>query len=106
GRLRMTMTGPARPPARPATLPVPSARNYLYFFGGSIRFGKLTMSDADLARVDANPSDPVDFFPAGYEAHLVSGYSRILRRKGLQVFMPDYARVAANGGMLKPPKVP
>lgn len=106
GRLRMTMTGPARPPARPATLPVPSARNYLYFFGGSIRFGKLTMSDADLELVDANPSDPFDFFPARYEAQLVAGYSRNTRRKGLQVFMPDYARVAANGGMLKPPKVP
>src|SRR5262245_26706290 len=105
GRLQLKMAGAARPPARPATLPLPSARNYLYFFGGSIRFGKLTMSDADMQLIDANPSTPFDFFPAHYEAQLVAGYSRNTRRKGLQVFMPDYSRVAADGRALTPPKV-
>jgi hypothetical protein len=104
GRLRLQMSGAAKPPPRPATLPLPSARNYLYFFGGSIRFGKLTMSDADMQLIDADPSTPFDFFPARYEAQLIAGYSRNTRRKGLQVFMPDYSRVAANGGMLSPPK--
>src|SRR3954462_11561252 len=47
-RLVMTMTGNAHPPARPSSLPDPAARNYLYFHGGSVRFGKLTMTDADL----------------------------------------------------------
>ncbi len=103
-RLVMTMTGGASPPPRPATRPLPAARNYLYFFGGSIRFGKLTMSDADMQLIDADPSTPFDFFPARYEDQLVAGYSRNTRRKGLQVFMPDYARAAANGGMLKPPR--
>jgi hypothetical protein len=106
GRMRMRMSGPGQPPARPATLPLPSARNYLYFFGGSIRFGKLTMADADMQLIDADPSNPFDFFPAKYEAQLVAGYSRNTKRKGLQVYMPDYSRVAANGGMLKPPKLP
>ena len=106
GRLRMKMTGPAQPPPRPSTLPLPSARNYLYFFGGSIRFRKLTMSDADMQLSDANPSTPFDFFPARYEAQLIAGYSRNTPRKGLQVFMPDYAQVASKGGMLKPPKIP
>ena len=103
GRLRMRMSGSAQPPPRPATLPLPSARNYLYFFGGSIRFGKLTMADADMQLIDADPSTPFDFFPAHYEAQLVAGYSRNTKRKGLQVYMPDYSKVAANGGMLKPP---
>jgi len=93
GRLHLRMSGPGRPPARPATLPLPSARNYLYFFGGSIRFGKLTMSDADMQLIDADPSTPFDFFPARYEAQLVAGYSKNTRRKGLQVFMPDYNKV-------------
>jgi len=104
-RLHMHMTGPAQPPPRQPTLPLPSARNYLYFFGGSIRFGKLTMSDADMQLIDADPSNPFDFFPGRYLAQLVAGYSRTTRRKGLQVFMPDYARVASNGGMLKSPKI-
>ena len=103
GRLRMRMSGPAQPPKRFATLPLPSARNYLYFFGGSIRFGKLTMSDADMQLIDANPSTPFDFFPAKYEAQLIAGYSRNTKRKGLQVFMPDYAQ-AAKGSILSPPK--
>jgi hypothetical protein len=99
----MKMTGPGSPPLRPATLPLPAARNYLYFFGGSIRFGKLTMHDADMQLIDADPRDPFDFFPAHYDAQLIAGYSRNTPRKGLQVFMPDYARVRAGGGMLKPP---
>ena len=81
-------------------------RNYLYFYGGRVRFGKLTMSDADMQLIDADPSTPFDFFPAHYEDQLVAGYQRNTRRKGLQVFMPDYSRVRANGGMLKPPRVP
>jgi hypothetical protein len=105
-RLMMKMTGSASPPQRPATLPLPRARNYLYFFGGSIRFGKLTMHDADMQLIDADPRDPFDFFPARYEAQLVAGYSRNTRRKGLQVFMPDYARVAAGAGQLTPPRSP
>jgi hypothetical protein len=102
-RLTMHMVGPGAPPARPSTLPLPSARNYLYFFGGSIRFGKLTMSDADMQLIDADPRTPFDFFPARYEAQLVAGYSRNTPRKGLQVFMPDYSRVRGGGGSLKPP---
>lgn len=100
-RLAMSMTGPATPLKRPATLPLASARNYLYFFGGSIRFGKLTMSDADMQLIDADPSTPFDFFPARYEAQLVAGYSRNTARKGLQVFMPDYSKIRP----LAPPRV-
>lgn len=103
--LMLRMTGTGAPPARPKTLPLPRARNYLYFYGGSIRFGKLTMTDTDMQLIDANPATPFDFFPAHYEAQLVAGYSRNTARKGLQVFMPDYARVSANGGILKPPRL-
>jgi hypothetical protein len=104
-RLALNMTGDGAPPHRPKTLPLASARNYLYFYGGSIRFGKLTMTDADMQLIDANPATPFDFFPAHYEAQLVAGYSRNTARKGLQVYMPDYAHVARKGGMLKPPRL-
>jgi hypothetical protein len=39
-----------------------NASNYMYFQGGPIRFGKLTMSNADMQIVDAHPKDPFDFF--------------------------------------------
>jgi hypothetical protein len=54
--------------------------------------------------IDADPRDAFDFFPAHYEDQLVAGYSRNTRRKGLQVFMPDYARIRAKGGRLPPPR--
>jgi hypothetical protein len=92
-RLVMQLAGAGAPPKRPATLPSPGSRNYLYFFGGSIRFGKLTMSDADMQLIDADPSTPFDFYPAHYDDQLVAGYSKNTRRKGLQVFMPDYSRL-------------
>jgi hypothetical protein len=78
--------GPAAPLARPS----PSARNYVYFGGGDIRFGKLTMHDADLQLIDSDPKDPFDFFPARYSAQLVAGYSKNTPAKGLKTFMPDY----------------
>ena len=64
--------------------------NYIYFSGGSLTFGKLTMSGADLQLVDADPRDPFDFFPAHYDEQLVAGYSKNTKRKGLETFMPDY----------------
>ncbi len=72
-----------RRPAR-LTLPSPGARNYVYFGGGTITFGKLTMRDADLQLIDSDPADPFDFFPARYNAQLVAGYSKNTPAKGLE----------------------
>jgi hypothetical protein len=104
-RLVMLMVGSANPPGRPGTLPEPKARNYLYFHGGSVRFGKLTMSDSDLQLVDADAADPFDFFPGRYSAQLVAGYSRTTPRGGLKVLMPDYSDIGAPKGRLVPPRV-
>jgi hypothetical protein len=73
------------------TKPDPKAPNYVYFHGGDIRFGKLTMSDADLQLIDADPRDPFDFFPARYQAQLVAGYSKNTPSGGLKTYMPDFA---------------
>jgi len=103
--LTMRMVGAGAPTGRPSTLPLPSAKNYIYFYGGSIRFGKLTMTNADMQLIDADPRDPFDFSPPHYEKQLIAGYSRNTARKGLQVFMPDYGDVARHGRALPPPAV-
>ena len=104
--LTMHMVGAGAPTGRPATLPLPSAKNYIYFYGGSIRFGKLTMSNADMQLIDADPHDPFDFSPPHYEKQLIAGYSRNTPRKGLQVYMPDYGDVIRRGGTpLPPPRI-
>ena len=87
----------------PLKKPSPTARNYIYFGHGVIRFGKLTMTDADLQLIDADPSDPFDFFPARYNDQLVAGYSKNTPEKGLKTYMPDYEDVRRPARRLDKP---
>ncbi len=96
-RLVQTFDDPGKGPPARLTLPSPSARNYVYFGGGTITFGKLTMRDADLQLIDADPRDPFDFFPARYNAQLVAGYSKNTSAKGLKTYMPDFADLPKPG---------
>lgn len=64
--------------------------NYIYFSGAVLRFGKLTMTGADLQLVDENPKTPFDFFPREYFKQLVAGYSKTTKSGGLVTHMPDY----------------
>jgi hypothetical protein len=75
--------------APPTTRPNRSAKNYMYYYGGTLRFGKLTMVETDLQLIDADPKDPFDFSPERYNEQLVAGYSKNTANKGLMVFMPD-----------------
>jgi hypothetical protein len=63
--------------------------NYMYYRGGTLRFGKLTMVDTDMVLVDMDQKDPFDFSPEEYNAQLVAGYSKNTRSHGLIVYMPD-----------------
>jgi hypothetical protein len=62
--------------------------------GGILRFGKLTMTDADMQLIDADPSDPFEFFPAHYNDQLVAGYSKTTATGGLRVYIPDYNKIS------------
>ena len=75
--------GPLKPP-------FPKADHYMFYRGGELSFGKLTMHGADLQIIDADAKDPFNFFLAKYSQQLVAGYSRTLPDKGLAVFMPDF----------------
>jgi hypothetical protein len=68
--------------------------NYIYYHGGVVRFGKLTMTDADMRLIDADPSDPFDFFPDHYNDQLVAGYSKTTASGGLLVYVPDYNKIS------------
>ena len=87
-----------RPPkgraAPPLTVPSARAANHMFFRHGTLRFGKLTMSDTDLLIVDAAQKDPFDFFLDHYNEQLVAGYSRNTTDHGLIVMMPDYRTLA------------
>ena len=102
GELRQVFTttdGRAVPILTP---PDRKARNYFYFSGSTIRFGKLTMTGADLQLIDVDERDPFDFYPAKYNEQLVAGYSKNTPAKGLRTYMPDFADLRP-GLDLRPP---
>jgi hypothetical protein len=68
--------------------------NYMWYRGGVLRFGKLTMNDTDMQLIDADPTDPFDFFPDHYQDQLVAGYSKTTATGGLLVYMPDYGKIS------------
>ncbi len=70
--------------------PAAISPNHIYWRGGSMRFGKLTMAGTDLELIDQDPSDPFDFSVAHYNDMLVAGYSRNTAARGLKTYMPDY----------------
>ena len=75
--------------------PVPdtSARNYMYYRGGTLRFGKLLMLDADMFITELDPNDPFRFDLDRYQSQLIAGYSRTLQSGGLEVWMRDIEKV-------------
>ena len=76
------------PPLEP---PFPS-KAYIYHRGGTIHFGRLTMTDADLEIVGNRPG-LFDFFQREYLKQLVAGYSKTTPSNALVAHMVDYSRL-------------
>jgi hypothetical protein len=64
--------------------------NFIYWRGGSLAFGKLTMASTDLELVDMDPADAFDFSVEHWNGQLVAGYSKTTSAGGLKAHMPDY----------------
>jgi len=73
----------------PLQVPDPSAPNFMLYKGGTLRFGRLVMLDAELQIVDRDTTDPFRFNLDRYNTQLIAGYSRTLPDLGLEVYMPD-----------------
>jgi hypothetical protein len=69
------------------------AGNYMSFRGNRLRFGKLTMTDADMILIDMDPSDPFDFFLDRYKEQIAAGYSKILSNSALRIFVKDFNKL-------------
>jgi hypothetical protein len=65
----------------------------MFYRGGELRFGKLTMTDADLMLIDMNPADPFDFYLEAYKRQLVAGYAKMTSSFGLRVYMRDFDKL-------------
>jgi hypothetical protein len=61
------------------------------FHGGRIRFGRLSMDNADLLIVSANPHGAFDLSLPHYAEQLVAGYSQLTPTMGLVAHLGRYA---------------
>jgi hypothetical protein len=82
----------------PMTLTDTTLSNYMLYRGGVLHFGKLYMTDAELIVVDEDARDPFDFDNDHYQRQLIAGHSRTLPSLGLEVYMPDAAKLGRAGG--------
>ena len=89
---------PSRGDVRSGDLAIPdsTARNYMLYRGGTLHFGKLFMTDAELFVVDLNEQTPFDFDNDHYQRQLIAGHSRTLPSLGLEVYMPDASTMSAQ----------
>ena len=76
--------------------PDSSSHNFVYFRGGELRFGKLTMSDTDLLINDEDERDPLDLFLARYNDQLVAGHTKNTPELGLRTWLVDYGKLASH----------
>ena len=76
-------------------VPDPSINNYMYYSGGTLRFGKLLQLGADMLITDLDPQDPFRFDLDRYKPQLVAGYSRTLESGGLEVWMRDIDKLGS-----------
>lgn len=67
--------------------------NYMAYRHGRLRFGKLTMSNADLTLIDMDPHDAMDFYLDRYKDQLVAGYTKITPAFGLRSYFRDYNKL-------------
>jgi hypothetical protein len=61
----------------------------MLYRGGTLHFGKLFMTNAEMMVVDLDQRDPFDFDNPRYQRQLIAGHSKTLPDLGLEVWMPD-----------------
>jgi hypothetical protein len=74
-------------------LPKLQNRNYMAFKGNRLRFGKLTMDDADITLLDMDPQDPMVFDLDHYIDQLAAGYTKISANFALRVYLKDFDKL-------------
>jgi len=70
--------------------PPATSKNHIYWRGGQLTFGKLTMNDTDLELIDEDPRDPFDFSVDRWQEQLAAGYSKVTLDRGLKAHMVDF----------------
>jgi len=79
----------------------PGLGNYIMLRGNLVKFGKLTMEHTELALLDLDPQDPLDWNQDHYKDQLLAGYSKLTSDFGLCTFVKDFAKLpkSSNSGL-------
>ena len=91
-------------PAAAIPLPRPDtvAPAFMYYRGGTLRFGKLLMTDAEMQIVGLDKNEFFGFDLDRYKQQLVAGYSRTLPSFGLEVYMASAETVGKGARAAAP----
>ena len=76
--------------------------NYMSYKGNRLRFGKLTMDDADITLYELDSADPMDFFLDHYKEQIAAGYSKISVNSQLRIFLKDFNKLPQPKSKPKP----
>jgi hypothetical protein len=100
--------GEKEPHARVAALVPPdtNVKNYMFYKGGTLRFGRLLMLDAEMQITDLDPEEVFRFDLSRYNAQLVAGYERTLADGGLEVWMRDVDKLGEATTVAAKPALP
>jgi hypothetical protein len=71
-------------------------RNFIRLLGGTLNFGKLTMTDVDLVLIDDSQDEWFYFDLSHYQEQLVNGRIRMTPQAGVRIFMPDIEKIPPN----------
>jgi hypothetical protein len=85
--------------------PDTTVRNYMYYKGGTLRFGRLLMLDAEMQITDLDPEEVFRFDLSRYNAQLVAGYERTLADGGLEVWMRDVDKLGSGTAVAARPSL-
>jgi hypothetical protein len=93
-------------PVQALVPPDTNVKNYMFYKGGMLRFGRLLMLDAEMQITDLDPEEVFRFDLSRYNAQLVAGYERTLADGGLEVWMRDVDKLGTSTTDAAKPALP
>lgn len=73
------------------------AVNYMYYRGGKVRFGKITIANSEIEFVDTHPKDAFSFMLPRYYDQFAAGYTKNALNGALISYAPDYRQFGERG---------
>lgn len=67
--------------------------NFIAMKGGSVRYGRDEMHDADIVLMDTTPGDPFEFYLRQYKRQFAAGTIKATASMGWRAYLPDFSKI-------------